>query len=136
VANRNATLNAAPDPQAAAREAQRLFNEYLAKTQRVGGGGVSYSGGGGGAPRNANSTAAFMATPWADFQPEAVRGTGAPSYYAGTGINWGNQGPSPQDLWGGAGTGGATDYWNDWFGFDNSTDQPDYGYLDEWGAGG
>src|SRR6266550_7462993 len=53
VANRNATLNAAPDPAAAAAEAQRLFNEYLKKTAI--GGGASFGGGGGGAPRNQNA---------------------------------------------------------------------------------
>lgn len=101
VANRNATLNAAPDPQAAAKEAQRLFQQYMAMMQRSGGGGVSYSpggGGGGGGVKNLN-TPNYAYTPWADFQPTSVGGTRPTDYYAGTGINWGTQGPAPRDLW-------------------------------------
>jgi len=148
VANRNATLNAAPDPQAAAREAERLFNAYLAKVQRTGGGGVSFGGGGGGAPRNLNAPGNFNAGPWAPFSGESVWGSRpVEPYYAGTGINWGPQGRAPQDLWGGpqgpelglwaqqgpelgmwgTGAGGGpqqgTDYWNDWFNWDTGASQ-------------
>lgn len=44
IAERNATFNAAPDPQAAADEARRRFYEGLGATG-TGGGGVTYSGG-------------------------------------------------------------------------------------------
>jgi len=131
VANRNATFNAAPDPQAAAREAERLFNAYLAKTQRGGGGGISYGGGGGGAPRNLNAPANFNAGPWAPFSGDSVWGSiPTTPYYAGTGINWGAQGGAPQDLWSGTrggfpgpeggsyatpGGGGFMDWFNDPF---------------------
>jgi len=132
VANRNATLNAAPDPQAAAREAERLFNAYLAKLQRTGGGGVSFGGGGGGgAPRNLNAPGNFNAGPWAPFSGESVWGNvPVTPYYAGTGINWGTQGAAPRDMWsstrggfpgpeGGSvatpGGGGFTDWFNDPF---------------------
>ncbi len=144
VANRNATLGAAPDPQAAAKEAQRLFDAYLSKLgARVGGGGVSYSGGGGGAPRNSNAPN-YATTPWADFSGDVAARGGQPyqAPYAGTGINWGTQGQAPQDLWGGAGPGGATDYWSDWMwgGSDfpgaGGGSTPDFNYLDEWGSGG
>jgi len=130
VANRNATLAAAPDPQAAAREAERLFNAYLSRLQRTGGASVSYGGGGGGAPRNLNAPNAFMNSPWAGFPGESVWG-GIPveKPYAGTGINWGAQGRAPQDLWANMGTfqgpeggsvatpggGGFTDWFNDPF---------------------
>lgn len=126
VADRNATLNAAPDPAAAAREAERLFNAYMKKLG--GGGGMSFGGGGGGAPRNVNAPGGF--TPWAGFGGD-VPATGSQAYvppYTGSGINWGPQ----------AGSGGGTnttDYWDDWFGWDNTQGSPDAGYLDEWNAG-
>jgi len=101
VADRNATLNAAPDPAAAAREAQRLFDLYA---RRLGGGAGMSFGGGGGAPRNANAPGAF--TPWAGFGGDvAATGSRASTpYYGGTGITWGNIGAAsgtraPQDLW-------------------------------------
>ncbi len=128
VANRNATLGAAPDPEAAAREAQRLFNEYLKRT--AGGGGMSFGSGGGGAPRNQNAPGG--GTPWAPFQPPAVSG-GQPYVppFTGNNINWGTGGTrAPQDLWsdfaggfkgpeGGSvatpGGGGFNDWFNDPF---------------------
>jgi len=130
VANRNAVLNAAPDPEKAAREAQRLFELYLS---RLGGGrqgGMSFGGGGGGGgsqPRNAN--AGVFDSPWAPFQPQAVTGSRpTETPWAGTGITWGQNQASPQDLWAGArggfqgpeggsyatpGGGGFQDWFND-----------------------
>lgn len=164
VADRNATLNAAPDPAQAAREAQRLFDLYMARLSGRIGGGMSF-GGGGGAPRNTNaSSAGVFDSPWAPFQPQSERGTRASEpFFSGTGINWGKQGAAPIDLWNGqgppqsqtgywdewfdwnpgagsvsgvgAGAQNDMDYWNDWFGFeDNQT--PDFSYLEEWGSGG
>jgi hypothetical protein len=134
VANRNSVLNAAPDPEAAAREAERLFNAYMKKLG--GGGGMSFGGGGGGAPRNVNAPGGF--TPWAGFGGDVAATGSRPGTtpYAGSGINWGTQGPAPQDLWGGGGPTNTTDYWNDWFNWDNTQGSPDAGYLGEWGAGG
>jgi len=102
VANRNATLNAAPDPEKAAREAQRLFELYLA---RLGGGrqgGVQMGGGGGGGggqPRNLNS--GLFDSPWSSFNPEAVHGSRpSPLPWSGTGTEgWGTNYVPPQDLW-------------------------------------
>lgn len=141
VANRNATLNAAPDPQAAAREAQRLFEAYLKRT--AGGGGMSFGGGGGGAPRNFNAPGA-SSSPWGSF-PGDVAASGSQPFvppYAGTGINWGTQGTKPQDLW--APQGPELGLWADqgpelgqWdsnnFDWENLT-APDQSYLKDWGA--
>jgi len=178
VADRNATLNAAPDPAKAAAEAQRLFDLYMAKLTRGGGGGAQFGGGGGSSRGPAGGTGVFD-SPWAPFQPEAVRG-GQPYTppYQGTGITWGTQGTKPQDLWGDfaggfpgpeggsvatPGGGGFTDWFNDpfigggggMFGLGTNTgggatgedtdfwdafwdagppDQPDFDYLNEWGA--
>jgi len=130
VANRNATLNAAPDPEKAAREAQRLFDLYMAKLQRTGGASLSYSGVGGGAPRNLNAPDSFINTPWAGFPGQSVWGSQPVTQrYTGTGINWGTQGAAPKDLWANMGTfqgpeggsyatpggGGFQDWFNDPF---------------------
>lgn len=153
VADRNATLGAAPDPEKAAREAQRLFDLYMAKLMGSRGGGVTYSGGGGGggAPRNTN-TSDFFNTPWAAFQPAAVGGTRPYVAPSGGATPWGNTFATPHDLspqgpelglWGEQGPllGGAgdieTNYWNDWFGdLNDPIVTPDQSYLDEWGSGG
>jgi len=169
VADRNATLNAAPDPAKAAAEAQRLFDLYMAKLMGRTGGGVQFGGGGGGGSSRgpAGGTGVFD-SPWASFQPEAVRG-GQPYTppYQGSGITWGTTQAQPQDLWapqgpeldmwggqgpelnmwgigatGGAGTPGDTDYWDEWFGWDNTPgagvpgdDQKTPGYWDDWFGG-
>ncbi len=154
VANRNATLGAAPDPAAAAKEAQRLFDSYLAKLgANVRGGGVSYSPGSG--VRNTNAPATnFAATPWGDFSGD-VASRGGQQYqapYAGSGINWGTQGKAPQDLWGdlntpdanylnqwnsgGPGAGAQQNPWDAWDNWGDNPGTPDFNYLDEWGAGG
>ncbi len=97
VANRNTTLGAAPDPRLAALEAQRLFNEYL---KSLGGGSrMNFpGGGGGGAPQNLNAPGANLGWP----AIPSVSGTQQPAapYYGGTGINWGQNQASPQNLWG------------------------------------
>jgi len=101
---------------------------------RTGGGMQFGGGGGGGAPRNFNAPGTgLFDSPWAPFQPEAVRG-GQPYVppFTGNNITWGTTpGASPRDLWSPQGPelglwgdqgpllGGAgqieTDYWNDWF---------------------
>ncbi len=93
VANRNATLNAAPDPRQAALEAQRLFDLYLAKTQRGGGGSLSYSPGPT-APRNLNAGAMF--SPWATSPINSFAGTLQQNPYQGI---LGGQQRAPQDMW-------------------------------------
>jgi hypothetical protein len=125
VANRNATLNAAPDPQAAAREAQRLFDLYLARLGGGrGGGSLSYSPGAS-APRNLNAGQSF--SPWGTSPVNSFQGTLQQNPYQG--ILGGTQ-RAPQDMWspyaggfpgpeGGSvatpGGGGFNDWFNDPF---------------------
>lgn len=143
VANRNATLNAAPDPRQAALEAQRLFDLYLAKTQRGGGGSLSYSPGPT-APRNLNAGATF--SPWGTSPVNSFQGTLQQNPYQG--ILGGTQ-RAPQDLWGGDQGPELGQSWNwpqgpelgqgnqgqigdvaDWFNWDQNPTLPDF---PEWG---
>jgi hypothetical protein len=136
VANRNATLNAAPDPAAAAAEAQRLFNEYLKKTAR--GGGVSFGGGGGGAPRNQNAPGSFMSAPWEPASGGGGFGTmPVQAPYTGGLPNFGSQGRAPQQpqgpelgLWGEQGP--ELGQWGNGAGANDAFDWGQFDTPDKW----
>jgi len=123
IADRNARFAAAPDPKAAANEAERLYQAHLQQSLDLGrtGPSVSYPGMGGGGPGTTNRNNTFMNQPWGAVNTGGNFGGTAPPGGGFNNVNsWG----------GGGGPAGGT-------GIFNSDNDAGFGnnFGDPWNSG-